>query len=323
MDLGEHLKSLNREKKEDFIKDAFIAGIWESKNPEITRSHADAVIGSNHQFYSNQPVNTADAAIGSIADIASLSTAKYLARSAKIIGTSAAEKTSAFFKETGLPQKIGLKFAGFKKGIHNSNLFTEEVELANKLSKGIGNIAQKAPLGAPIGAAAGTVAGYTSSDGNEAAAVIGGVAGGTAGYFLPSLLGKGLKRTAKLLGAEDKIFDAYQATRAFATRIPSAYLHAANVVKTSANIGMRLGADTASEMLQEGVQALNSRGDWGGRDPQYNHSLALRVADDILLGAKAAWIWLNQNDPEMKSESDVWSQMNATPLLTLLGPSQV
>jgi hypothetical protein len=48
--------------------------------------HADAVIGSNNQFYNDQPVNTADAAIGSIVDIATLAPVKYLAGATKIGG---------------------------------------------------------------------------------------------------------------------------------------------------------------------------------------------------------------------------------------------
>jgi len=34
----------------------------------------------------------------------------------------------------------------------------------------------------------------------------------------------------------------------------------------------------------------------------------------------AAYIWMNQNSPEMRSEAETYSQMNATPLLTLFGP---
>lgn len=315
--LYEHIKNLNDEERDDFIKDTFLSGVWHSKNPKITKIHADAVIGSNHQFYSNQPVNTADAAIGSIADIASLSTVKYLARATKVVGSATAEKAAQMLNKV-VPEKVGLKFAGFKKGIHNSDLFTGGAQIAGQIGKTVG----KAPIGITAGAATGAVGGYYGSEGDIGAGVAGAIVGGAGGYFLPGLMGKGLRRTAKVLNVEDKIFDAYQRTRAFATRIPKAYLHAANIVKTGANITARLGADTASEMLQEGVQALNARGDWKN-DPQFNQPLLFRVFDDFLLGAKAAWIWMNQNDPEMKSESDVWSQMNATPLLTLLGPSQV
>jgi len=75
-------------------------------------------------------------------------------------------------------------------------------------------------------------------------------------------------------------------------------------------------------MGQEGVQALNARDDFD-YDVQHNRALLQRVFDDMLLGSRAAYIWLNQDDPEMLGEADVYSQMNATPLLTLIGPNSL
>ena len=76
-----------------------------------------------------------------------------------------------------------------------------------------------------------------------------GAAGAALGVIGSRYLGKGLK----YIGVEDKIANAYQKTRAFATSVPSAWLKAGSVAKTTANIGTRVGLDTGSEMLQEGV----------------------------------------------------------------------
>jgi len=99
-------------------------------------------------------------------------------------------------------------------------------------------------------------------------------------------------------------------------------MNATATAKTAANVSTRIGLDTASEMLQEGVQGLNASRD-PYYDPQYNRSMAFRIFDDMMLGAEASWMWLNQNNPELKSEGDVIPSMNATPLLTLFGPSGV
>jgi hypothetical protein len=42
-------------------------------------------------------------------------------------------------------------------------------------------------------------------------------------------------------------------------KVPSAWMYAASAGKTTANITGRMTLDTASEMGQEGVQALNQR----------------------------------------------------------------
>jgi len=58
-------------------------------------------------------------------------------------------------------------------------------------------------------------------------------------------------------------------------------------------------------------------------DVQHNRALADRVFEDLMHGYDAAYIWMNQNSPEMRSEAETFSQMNATPLLTLFGPGSV
>jgi len=49
----------------------------------------------------------------------------------------------------------------------------------------------------------------------------------------------------------------------------------------------------------------------------------LRIYDDILTGAKAAKYWLLQGDPAYHTDADVVGSMNATPLLTIFGPSGI
>ena len=122
-----------------------------------------------------------------------------------------------------------------------------------------------------------------------------------------------------MLGIEEKIAKAYQRTRAFATSVPGAYLKAAAAVKTGLNIATRLGIDTASEMMQEGIQARTSLAN-SDYDVQHNRDLSDRIFEDLMHGYDAAYIWINQNSPEMRSEAETFSQMNATPLLTLFGP---
>ena len=312
----------DKQDSEAFILDAFLAGMWHSADPEITKMHADAVIGTNNQFYNNQPVNTADAAIGSIVDIANLNAVKYLARCAKIVKTDQALRLGRFAQRFGKAHPdAALRYYGFKEGIHNVGVKLAESKIAKMTEAGIIkglNAAEKAPIGAIIGSTLGVDAGLELTDGSIAGGVLGGVAGGVLGIKASGYLGKGLK----FIGVEDKIANLYQKTRAFATSVPSAWLKAASVGKTGAKIGGRVTLDTASEMEQEGVQAQNARGD-ENYDVQYNRPLALRIFNDMMLGARSAYIWANQNDPEMQGEADVWSQMNATPLLTLLGPGIV
>lgn len=285
--------------------DTFLMGLWHSKDPEITKMHADAVIGTNNQFYNNQPVNTADAAIGSIVDIANLEPIKYLSKSVKVAGklqARALRNTTA-----------GLAYQGFKEGIHSIANRAADSQITQLAKDGVIKIAEgasKIPLGGVVGSVAGANAGLYASDGSAYGMLGGAVAGAAAGTLL--------HKTPKFIGIEDKIAKGYQAVRSFATRIPSAWMGAAAIAKPAANISTRIGLDTASEMLQEGVQALNQRDT--SYDPQQNRPLINRLFDDLMMAEHAAYIWLNQNDPEMKGESEVYSQMNATPLLTIFGP---
>ena len=295
----------DKDKLNDLIMDTFLMGMWHSTDPEITRMHADAVIGTNNQFYNNQPVNTTDAAVGAIVDIANLEPIKYLSKAAKISG----KLEARYLKGTA----AGLKYQGFKEGVHNVANRVADSQIAQLTKSGIiktANATSKIPLGAVVGSAAGADAGLYASDGSVYGVLGGAVAGGVAGGLL--------HKAPKLIGVEDKISKAYQATRAFATKVPKVWMGAAAIGKPALKLSARLGADTASEMLQEGVQALNQRET--PYDPQHNRAMLSRVFDDMMMGAQAAYIWLNQNDPEMKSESEIYSQMNATPLLTLFGP---
>lgn len=320
--LKKALTNANAEELQSQVLDLFVAGVWHSADPEITRMHADAVIGTNNQFYNNQPVNTADAAIGSVVDIANLNAVKYLARCAKIVKTDQALRLGRVAQRFGKAHPdAAFRYYGFKEGIHNIGVKLAESKLTKMTEAGIIkglNAAEKAPVGAVIGSTLGVDAGLELTDGSITGGIVGGVAGGVLGVTASKYLGKGLK----FVGIEDKIANAYQKTRAFATSVPSAWLKAASVGKTSLNVAGRMTLDTASEMEQEGVQALNARDD-ENYDVQHNRPLALRIFNDMMLGARSAYIWANQNDPEMQSEADVWSQMNATPLLTLLGPGTV
>lgn len=256
-------------------------------------------------------MNTADAAIGSIVDIATLNTAKYLSRATKIGIQSAATRFGWKYGDSA-PIRA---FRGFKRGLHNSRLKLMESGITRAIESNVIKVADKAskiPLGVYAGGALGFDAGYATSDGS----IYGGLAGAALGGATAYGLGKGLK----WIGVEDKIANQYQKIRAFGTRLPSAWLKAAAIGKGAANITGRVAIDTGSEMMQEGVQGLNARDDFD-YDVQMNRPMLYRVFDDMLLGSRAAYIWLNQNDPEMKSEADVYSQMNATPLLTLIGPS--
>lgn len=309
------LNQLSDDKKREFIMDAFLSGMWQSKNPKITKMHADAVIGANNQFYNDQPVNTADAAIGSIVDIANLSTVKYLARATKIMHQSNKLRFNRYMMNNH-PDAV-IRFAGFKNGMHNLGVKVAENKITRAVENGLIKFADKTskiPLGVVAGSTAGALGGYYESDGSVLGAAAGALVGGASLY--------GAHKGLKWIGVEDKIARQYQKARAFATRIPGAWLKAAAIGKGVGNITGRVGLDTASEMGQEGVQALNARDDFD-YDVQHNRALLQRVFDDMLLGSRAAYIWLNQNDPEMLGEADVYSQMNATPLLTLIGPNSL
>ena len=285
--------SPDKEKAKDNIMDAYILGLWHSADPQITRMHSEAVVGANNQFYNNQPVNTADAAVESVASIANLAPVKWGARATKII----AESTKRRIARSALGKSVGLRYQGFKQGLSNLEAKAVESQIGKLVKDGVivtGDAAKK------FGASVGNLAG-------EASLKVGSV----------------LKSAnAPFIGVENKIARQYAKVRAFATSVPEVWMNATATAKAAANVSTRIGLDTASEMLQEGVQGLNASRD-PYYDPQYNRSMAFRIFDDMMLGAEASWMWLNQNNPELKSEGDVIPSMNATPLLTLFGPSGV
>jgi len=126
------------------------------------------------------------------------------------------------------------------------------------------------------------------------------------------------------IGVEDKIARSAAKVREYATRIPSAWLNASTATKVGFNIAGRTAIDTASEMLQEGVQGWNAYNDPDNPidyDVQHNRGMGLRILDDIALGAKSALYWVMQGDPAYYTDADVVGSMNATPLLTLFGPN--
>ena len=283
----------DKQKEEDNIIDAYILGLWHSVDPKITRMHSEAVVGANNQFYNNQPVNTADAAVESVVSIANLAPVKWGARATKIIS----ESTKRRIARSALGENIGLRYQGFKQGLSNLEAKVVESQIGKLVKDGVivtGDAAKK------FGASVGNLAGEASLK---------------AGSVLKSA-------NAPFIGVENKIARQYAKVRAFATSVPKVWMNAAATAKTAANVSTRIGLDTASEMLQEGVQGLNASRD-PYYDPQYNRSMALRIFDDMMLGAEASWMWLNQNNPELMSEGDVVPSMNATPLLTLFGPGSV
>ena len=252
------IKNSDKEELQSQILDLFVAGVWHSSDPEITRMHADAVIGTNNQFYNNQPVNTADAAIGSIVDIANLNAVKYLARASKIIKTDQARKWGRRFVEFGKKHPdAAFRYYGFKDGIHNTAVKLGESKFAQLVESGVvksANAVSKTPIGMTIGSTVGASFGY--DEGGYTGAVTGAIAGGALGT-VTGMAGKyGLRKATKFIGVEDKISRAYQKTRAFATSVPSAILKAGSVAKTTANIATRMSLDTASVILPVSVNWL-------------------------------------------------------------------
>nr|DAI05404.1 MAG TPA: hypothetical protein [Crassvirales sp.] len=186
----------------------------------------------------------------------------------------------------------GLRYAGFKEGVHGVTQKALSSEAGRALTKGLtkardGVLFTSRVMTAPVRYA---------------------------------------NKGAKWIGRETGIARKFNDVRRFATSVPSRYLKAAAVGKKVGNIAGRTGVDTMSEMLQEGVQGFNaykSLHDEWGYDQQYNTGMARRVFDDLITGGKAAWYWVNQNDPAYYTDADVVPSMNATPLLTLFGPNTV
>lgn len=272
----------DREQTEQRILEMYCNGMWHSTNPEITMLHRDAIVGTNNQFYANEPVNSTDALVGTLATTLRLEPIEKLALGSKVVAAGRLARMK--FGKTA----TGLKFAGFKEGIHGVAKKALESEAGRALTTGL--------IKAKNGAA-------------------------KVGHTLSAPL-RYTEKSAKWIGRESGVARAFNRVRQFATTVPSRYLKAAAVAKGAANLGMRMGIDTASEMIQEGVQGFNAQkakdNDWG-YDQQSNVGLAKRAFDDIITGGKAVWYWVNQNDPAYYTDADVVPSMNATPLLTLFG----
>jgi len=114
--------------------------------------HSEAVIGANNQFYNNQPVNTADAAVESVASIANLAPVKWGARATKII----AESTKRRIARSALGKSVGLRYQGFKQGLSNLEAKAVESQIGKLVKDGVivtGDAAKK--FGASVGNLAG------------------------------------------------------------------------------------------------------------------------------------------------------------------------
>lgn len=263
----------DEEQKNQLITNALINGTWHSTDPKVSEIHADAIIGANNHFYNNMPVNTGDAFIGSVVDIANLTPARYLANSAKIYGR--------FTRRMLNRNVIGSKIVS---GVEGTGLFF------NGIGRGMKGVATYAAKGV--------------GEGISSAAT----------------------SAARYVGVEAKIAKQAAKVREYATRIPSAWLKASATTKVGFNLAARTTLDTASEMLQEGVQGWNAYYDTNNPmdyDVQYNRGMGLRILDDIALGAKSALYWAMQGDPAYYTDADVVASMNATPLLTLFGPNLI
>lgn len=285
----------NSSETEDYIMHAFLSGVWHSKDPDITRLHRDACIGMNTLFYADQPVNTADAAIDAIASTVRLAPVEELVHSAKV-------RKRAWNIARIANGKSPYLFNGIRSSISGAAKKVAQSEISQALKTGI------VKVGSGINKIKNTV---------ERPFVY-------------------VADKARELGRENEIFKTLGKVRTYAANVPSAYFKAAlyknpaavlkaeAVAKKVGEIGLRTGVDTASEMLQEGVQGFNAQY-IKDRDMDYNVSynqgLTKRVFDDILTGGKAALYWINQNDPAYYTDADVVPSMNATPLLTLFGPN--
>lgn len=282
------------EKIKQYIMDSYIAGMWQSTDPDITRMHADAVIGTNNQFYNNQPVNTADAMIGSVVDILSLEPIRYLNKATRIGGRFLRRKINKYGAEHGL------SFAGLKGITEAPSMIAQGADAVLKTpAKGLADLTNKVifnPVGKVVHAAATKI-----------------------------------KDIPGFVGMEHVASRAILNTKAYLTAAPDVYMKSSRAVKGVGNVATRIALDTASEMTQEGVQGIQSyNGDIiskkvGSIAPDYdiahNRPMLERVVDDLGLAAKAWQTWFFQGNPEWQSDADIVASMNATPMLTLFGPN--
>ena len=280
---------------EDYIMHSYLSGIWHSKDPDVTRLHRDACIGTNTLFYADQPVNTADAAIDAVASTVRLAPIEELVHSAKV-------RKRAFRIARIADGKSPYLFNGIRTSVNGAAKKVAQSEITQALKTGI------VKVGEGISKIKNTVKQPFEY----------------------------VRNKAKELGRESQIFKQLGKVRTYAANVPSAYFKAAlynnpttflkaeAAAKKIGEVAARTGLDTASEMLQEGVQGFNAQYTKDKNfdyDVRYNQGLAKRVFDDILTGGKAALYWINQNDPAYYTDADVVPSMNATPLLTLFGPN--
>ena len=207
--------------------DTFVGGKWYSQDVDISKMHADAIVGVNNQFYLDQPVNTSDAAFGAVVDIINLEPVKYLTKAAKIQGrlarriynNSALGKSINEVTEKGMSK---LSFAGAKLGSNSAfrNVVSDPIEkIGNKIVSGKNIITAKVK-------------------------------------YLGTATQQFIKSKPALIGTEFALAKELQKIRMFAANVPSAWLKLSSTGKKIANVSTRLALDTFSEMTQEGVQGL-------------------------------------------------------------------
>lgn len=275
-----------------YVMDMFLAGAWKSKDFDITTAHRDAIVGSNNLFYNDQPVNTADAAVSAVVSTLHISPIQQLNMASKI--KAAGRLGRMKFAKTA----VGLKYAGFKAGVHGAYKKAVESAAVQDLKKGVITIASKT---------------YSKTGAKKVVNTAKAIVHKTADV-------------TRYIGREAGIARAYNNMRRYASSVPTVWMKAAATAKKAGNIAARTAIDTASEMLQEGVQGFNAqyaKDDSYGYDQQYNTGMSQRIFNDILTGGKAALYWINQNDPAYQTDADVVPSMNATPLLTLFGPNTI
>lgn len=279
-------KNLSKYEYEDQLVDAYISGMWLSGDPKITNALANSMVGSNNLFYNNQPVNTADAAIDATLSTMRIAPIKQLANMAKAEG----RLLRRALRKTAIGgAALGkIESAGLKFAGIKTGLQGAARKLAeSRAVNAVRSVGTK-------------VADFTQ---------------------IPRMAAKEL-----YMGIERPIADKLIAVRNFATKVPSRYLKATTTTKAALDVAGRIAGETASEMIQEGIQGFNSYNDKENPTPydeQKNRSMMLRIYDDILTGAKAAKYWLLQGDPAYHTDADVVGSMNATPLLTIFGPGGI
>lgn len=129
------------EKVKQFIMDAYLGGKWHSANPKVGKMYAESIIGLNNQFYLDQPVNTADAAIGSAVSIFNLTPIKYITKSVKVQG-----KLAEGLRFAGVKSAVGAGAARVSKTVKPVATKIDDLLIKGKVaaSSTIGKAAKKA-----------------------------------------------------------------------------------------------------------------------------------------------------------------------------------